>query len=154
MGARCATIEFMNIAITKLREEAILPDYQTTHSAAMDLAACIDEPIVLGSLERAIVPTGLALAVPEGYEAQVRARSGLSVKHGISLANGVGTIDADYRGELGVILVNLSKEPFTIEPGMRVAQLLVAKVERIEWQLVEELGETERGKGGYGSTGH
>ena len=120
----------------------------------MDLAACIDEPIVLGSLERAIVPTGLALAVPEGYEAQVRARSGLSFKHGISLANGVGTIDADYRGELGVILVNLSKEPFTIEPGMRVAQLLVAKVVRMEWQLVEELGETERGKGGYGSTGH
>lgn len=144
----------MIIAITKLRDNAKLPEYQTAHSAAMDLSACIDEPIVLGSLERAIVPTGLALAVPEGYEAQVRARSGLSAKHGIALANGVGTIDADYRGELGVILVNLSKEEFTIEPGMRIAQLLVAKVERIEWQLVDELDETERGEGGYGSTGH
>lgn len=144
----------MKIAITKLRSNAILPEYHTTHSAAVDLAAAIDEPVTLGSLERAIIPTGLALAIPEGYEAQVRARSGLSAKHGIALANGVGTIDADYRGELGVILVNLGKEPFTIEPGMRVAQLVVAKYERVEWQRVDELDETERGKGGYGSTGH
>jgi dUTP pyrophosphatase len=144
----------MNIHITKLRDNATLPEYQTEHAAAMDLVAAIDQPVLLESLDRAIVPTGLALAVPEGYEAQVRARSGLSAKHGIALANGVGTIDADYRGELGVILVNLSKEPFTIEPGMRIAQLLVAKVERIEWQLVDGLEETSRGKGGYGSTGH
>jgi dUTP pyrophosphatase len=144
----------MKIAITKIRDDAVLPEYQTSHSAAMDLTACLDGPITLGSLERAIVPTGLALAIPEGYEAQVRARSGLSAKHGIALANGVGTIDADYRGELGVILVNLSKDDFVVEPGMRVAQLVVAKVERVEWQPVAQLDETERGSGGYGSTGH
>jgi dUTP pyrophosphatase len=144
----------MNIHITKLRDDAVLPEYQTSHAAAMDLVAALDEPVTLGSLERAIIPTGLALAIPEGYEAQVRARSGLSAKHGIACANGVGTIDADYRGELGVILVNLSKDEFTIEPGMRIAQLVVAKVERVDWQLVEKLDETDRGKGGYGSTGH
>lgn len=143
----------MKIAVTKLRPEAILPEYQTPHSAAMDLHACIGEPVTIDSLERAIVPTGLAIAIPEGYEAQVRARSGLAAKHGLALANGVGTIDADYRGEIGVILVNLSKEPFTIEPDMRIAQLLVAKYEKVEWQLVDELDDTERGRGGYGSTG-
>jgi dUTP pyrophosphatase len=144
----------MNIHITKHRDDAVLPEYQTSHAAAMDLVAALDEPVTLGSLERAIIPTGLALAIPEGYEAQVRARSGLSAKHGIACANGVGTIDADYRGELGVILVNLSKDEFTIEHGMRIAQLVVAKVERVDWQLVEKLDETDRGKGGYGSTGH
>lgn len=144
----------MKIAITKLRDDAVLPDYQTAHAAAMDLAAAIDEPVTLGSLDRAIIPTGLALAIPEGYEAQVRSRSGLSAKYGIACANGVGTIDADYRGELGVILVNLSKETFVVEPGMRIAQLVVAKVERVEWKIVDVLDETTRGKGGYGSTGH
>lgn len=144
----------MRIQIVKLKEGAIIPAYQTSHSAAVDLAACLDEPVTLESLDRAIIPTGLAVALPEGYEAQIRPRSGLAAKHGIAMANGVGTIDADYRGEIGVIVVNLSKETFTIEPGMRIAQMIIAKHEKAEWELVETLDETERGAGGYGSTGH
>jgi len=143
----------MQIEITRLHDDATPPQYQTEHSAGMDLTAVLEAPVTLGPLERSIIPTGIAIAVPKGYEAQVRARSGLSAKHGICLANGIGTIDADYRGEIGVILVNLSNEPFTVEPGMRVAQLVIAKYERIEWQFVDKLDETERGKGGYGSTG-
>ena len=143
----------MQVPITRLHPDAILPQYQTKHSAAMDLCAYLSEPVTLGPLERAVIPTGLALAVPEGYEAQVRARSGLAAKHGIGLANGIGTIDADYRGELGVILVNVSNELFTVEPKMRIAQLVIAKYEHVDWELVEELDETGRGKGGYGSTG-
>ena len=143
----------MKISITRLHPDAILPAYQTAHSAAMDISALLDAPVTLQPLERAIIPTGIAFAIPEGYEAQVRARSGLAAKHGIGLANGVGTIDADYRGELGVILINVSNDPFTVEPGMRIAQLVVAKYEKVDWELVEELDETERGKGGYGSTG-
>lgn len=119
----------------------------------MDLSACIDQPVTLGSLERAVIPTGVAIALPPGYEAQVRARSGLSAKHGITMANGVGTIDADYRGEIGCILVNLSAEPFTVEPGMRIAQLVVARHEVVQWEEVESLPETARGEAGYGSTG-
>lgn len=144
----------MKIQIVKLKEAAVVPEYQTSHSAAVDLAACMDEPVTLESLDRAIIPTGLAMALPEGYEAQIRPRSGLAAKHGIAMANGVGTIDADYRGEIGVIVVNLSKETFTIEPGMRIAQMIIAKHEKAEWELVEALDETERGLGGYGSTGH
>lgn len=144
----------MKIQITKLKEAAIIPQYQTKHSAAVDIAACLDEPVTLESLDRAIIPTGFAMALPEGYEAQIRPRSGLAAKHGIAMANGVGTIDADYRGEVGVIVVNLSKETFVIEPGMRIAQMIIAKHETAEWELVEALDETERGAGGYGSTGH
>ena len=144
----------MKIKIVKLKEEAILPEYQTAQSAAVDLAACLDEPVTLESLDRAEVPTGLAMALPAGFEAQIRPRSGLAAKHGIAMANGVGTIDADYRGEIGVIVVNLSKETFVIEPGMRIAQMIIARHEKAEWELVDSLDETERGAGGYGSTGH
>lgn len=144
----------MKIQITKLKDAAVIPQYQTIHSAAVDISACLDEPVTLESLDRAIIPTGFAMALPEGYEAQIRPRSGLAAKHGIAMANGVGTIDADYRGEIGVIVVNLSKETFVIEPGMRIAQMIIAKHETAQWELVEALEETERGAGGYGSTGH
>ena len=143
----------MHIAIKKLSDTAVLPVYQTEHSAGMDLAACIDEPVVLQPHSRAIIPTGIAIALPEGYEAQIRGRSGLAAKFGVMPANGVGTIDADYRGEIGVILLNTSNEPFTVEPAMRVAQLVIARYERAEWKEVTNLDETERGAGGFGSTG-
>ena len=129
------------------------PSYATEKSAGMDLKADIKEPITLGSLERAMVPTGLYIALPDGTEAQVRPRSGLAAKFGISVLNAPGTIDADYRGEVKVILVNLSNEPFTINPGERIAQMVVAKYEKVEWDEVEVLDETERGEGGFGSTG-
>ena len=115
--------------------------------------ANIDQPITLGPLERAMVPTGLFIALPDGTEAQVRPRSGLAAKHGISVLNAPGTIDADYRGEVKVILVNLSNEPFVINPGERIAQMVVARYEKVEWDEVEVLDETERGEGGFGSTG-
>lgn len=130
-----------------------LPQYQTEHAAAVDLCANIDEPITFGSLDRKVVPTGLFIALPPGYEAQIRPRSGLALKHGISLVNTPGTIDADYRGEIGVILVNLSHEPFTINDGERIAQMVVARYETISWQEVEVLDGTTRGKGGFGHTG-
>ena len=119
----------------------------------MDLKANIDEPITLGPLERAMGPTGLYVALPDGTEAQVRPRSGLAAKYGISVLNAPGTIDADYRGEVKVILVNLSNEPFVINPGERIAQMVVARYEKVEWDEVEVLDETERGAGGFGSTG-
>lgn len=144
----------MNVKIKRLREGIPLPAYQTSGSAAMDIAAAIDEPIVLRPLERYAIPTGFALQLPEGYEAQIRARSGLSLKHGITLANGIGTIDADYRGEVGVILVNISQEPFAVEPGMRIAQMVVAPYEQVTWEQTEDLTDTKRGAGGYGSTAH
>ncbi len=144
----------MKVNIKKLRPGAILPQYHTEDSAGVDLAAAIDEPITLKPLERKLIPTGLAIEVPKGYEAQVRARSGLSLKHGITAANGVGTVDADFRGELCAILVNLSNEDFTIEPGMRVAQMILKKYETIEWQESDKLSQTKRGESGYGSTGH
>jgi dUTP pyrophosphatase len=131
-----------------------LPSYETIHSAGMDLRANIDAPITLKSLERAMVPTGLFIELPEGYEAQIRPRSGLAAKKGISVLNSPGTIDADYRGEIKVILVNLSNENVTIEDGERIAQMIVAKHERVEWTESTELLETERGAGGFGSTGH
>lgn len=130
-----------------------LPAYSTPLSAGMDLRADIDEPIILGSLEKAMVPTGLHIELPDGYEAQVRPRSGLAAKHGITVLNSPGTIDADYRGEIKVILVNLSKEPFIINRGERIAQMVIARYEKIEWEQVCELSDSERGEGGFGSTG-
>lgn len=130
-----------------------LPSYETLFSAGMDLRANVPEPSTLQPLERAIVKTGLFIELPAGYEAQVRPRSGLAAKKGITVLNTPGTIDADYRGEIGVILVNLSNEPFTIENGERIAQLVIARHERAVWEEADELSETERGAGGFGSTG-
>ena len=130
-----------------------LPNYETIASAGMDLRANLSEPITLKSLERTIVKTGLFIELPIGYEAQVRPRSGLAAKKGITVLNSPGTVDADYRGEIGVILVNLSREDFIIENGERIAQLIIAKHERAEWVEVNELTETSRGEGGFGSTG-
>jgi dUTP pyrophosphatase len=143
----------LKVKIKKIRANAILPEYQTKYSAGMDLHACIDQPITLMPMDRYMVPTGLAVELPIGYELQIRARSSLGLKYGVAMANGVGTIDSDYRGEFSVVLINISKDPFIIEPGMRVAQAIVAKYEQVVWQEVEELGETNRGLGGFGSTG-
>lgn len=129
------------------------PAYATPQSAGVDLKADIQEPIVLNPLQRTLVPTGLYIALPQGYEAQVRPRSGLALKHGITVLNSPGTIDADYRGQLQVILVNISDTPFTIAPGERIAQMVIAKHEQVEWEQVESLDETSRGAGGFGSTG-
>lgn len=130
-----------------------LPAYATPQSAGMDLRANIEDPITLRPLERRIVPTGLCIALPEGYEAQVRPRSGLALKHGITVLNSPGTIDSDYRGEIGVLLINLSDTPFVINAGERIAQMVVARHEQAELIEVEELDDTERGAGGYGHTG-
>lgn len=130
-----------------------LPAYATAQSAGMDLRANIDEPIVLKPMERRIVPTGLHMALPAGYEAQVRPRSGLALKKGITVLNSPGTIDADYRGEIGVLLINLSAEPFVVNDGERIAQMVIARHETAEFVEVEALDETERGAGGYGHTG-
>jgi len=130
-----------------------LPAYETIASAGMDLRANLEDKVVLSPLDRVIVKTGLFIELPVGYEAQVRPRSGLAAKKGITVLNAPGTIDADYRGEIGVILVNLSKEAFVINDGERIAQLVIAKHERAEWQEVEVLGESDRGEGGFGSTG-
>lgn len=143
----------MKISVTKLHDNVILPEYQTTGAAAADIHACLDEPLTLQPMERRIIPTGLAMAIPDGYEVQVRARSGLSIKHGIAMVNGIGTIDSDYRGEVGVLVINLGQDAFTIEPGMRIAQMVLNKYEQITWQQVDSLDETARGTGGYGSTG-
>ena len=129
------------------------PSYATGQSAGMDLRADIAEPVTLAPLQRELIPTGLHIELPAGFEAQIRPRSGLAVKHGISLVNTPGTIDADYRGEIKVILVNLSSEPFTVNPGERIAQMVVARHERVEWEEVEVLEESARGEGGFGSTG-
>lgn len=142
----------MNIKVIN-RSKHPLPEYKTELSAGMDLTANLDEPIVLQSLERKLIPTGLFLELPAGFEAQVRPRSGLAFKHGISVLNSPGTIDADYRGEIGVILVNLSKEEFIVQDGERIAQLVIAKHEVANWVEVEELDDTSRGAGGFGSTG-
>jgi dUTP pyrophosphatase len=135
------------------QSENDLPEYATALSAGMDLKANIGEPVELNPLERALVPTGLFIELPEGHEAQIRPRSGLAAKHGITVLNSPGTIDADYRGEIKVILVNLSNTPFTINPGERIAQMIVAKHETVEWQCTEHLSETTRGEGGFGHTG-
>ena len=130
-----------------------LPSYATPYSAGMDLRANLEAPVTLAPLERALIPTGLHMELPAGYEAQVRPRSGLAAKHGISIVNAPGTIDVDYRGEIKVILVNLSNDPFTIEAGERIAQLVVARHETVEWEPVAVLEESQRGSGGFGSTG-
>ena len=144
----------MNIQITRVHRDALLPQYQTAGAAGADVYACLDEPVTLQPMERRLIPTGLAVAIPRGYEAQIRARSGLSIKHGITMVNGVGTIDADYRGEFSVLVINLGQEAFTIEHGMRIAQMVIARHERAEWIEVDKLDETERGEGGFGSTGY
>lgn len=130
-----------------------LPKYETTGSAGMDLRANTTEPLTLESLERTIIPTGLFIELPVGFEAQIRPRSGLSIKKGLSLVNSPGTIDSDYRGEIGIIMVNLSNEPQTIAPGERIAQMVIAKYEQVELIAVDVLSETDRGAGGFGSTG-
>ena len=135
------------------RSRFALPEYQTPLSAGLDVRADLDAPVTLGPLQRAMIPTGLFVELPEGCEMQIRPRSGLAAKHGVTVLNSPGTVDADYRGEIKIILVNLSDEPFTIEAGERIAQMIVARYEQIEWQPAEELGATERGAGGFGSTG-
>ncbi|QQY80689.1 dUTP pyrophosphatase [Keratinibaculum paraultunense] len=130
------------------------PNYKTTGSSGMDLYANIAEPIVLKPLDRVLIPTGIYMSIPDGYEAQIRARSGLALKHGICLANGIGTIDSDYRGEIGVILVNLGKEEYIINKGDRIAQIVFLKYERVEFKEVDSLDDTERGEGGFGHTGY
>ena len=130
-----------------------LPAYATPQSAGMDLRANLENPVVLQPMERRLIPTGLYIALPEGAEAQVRPRSGLALKHGITVLNSPGTIDADYRGEVGVLLINLSQEPFTVNDGERIAQMIIARHEQADFELVEELDQTERGVGGYGHTG-
>ena len=137
--------------VNKSRYDA--PSYATEYSAGMDLKANIEQPVILGSLDRAMIPTGLFIELPEGYEAQIRPRSGLAAKHGITVTNAPGTIDADYRGEICVLLVNLGHEPFIINPGERIAQMVVARHERVEWLQVDDLAESGRGAGGFGSTG-
>lgn len=131
----------------------LLPEYATAFSAGMDLRANLEQPIVLKPLERSIVPTGIHIQLPPGYEAQIRPRSGLALKHGIGIVNSPGTIDADYRGEIGVILVNLSNQDFTIQDGERICQMVVAEHARVEWEPVNTLDESERGSGGFGHTG-
>ena len=141
------TVEIIN------KSKHQLPSYATALSAGMDLRANIDSPIILNPLERTLVPTGLFIALPAGYEAQVRPRSGLAIKKGITVLNSPGTIDADYRGEVCVILVNLSNEPFTITDGERIAQMVIARHEQVEWSECDALSETDRGAGGFGHTG-
>ena len=135
------------------RSGSPLPAYETPSSAGMDLRAAIENPIVLKPLERMLLPTGLRVQLPQGYEMQIRPRSGLALRHGISLVNTPGTVDADYRGEIGVIIINLSNEPFTIIPGERIAQMVISQYTKIEWEEAERLDETKRGDGGFGHTG-
>lgn len=141
------------LKILKLDENVTVPCYQTEGAAGMDLCAFLKEPVTLKSLERTLIPTGLKMELPHGYEAQVRPRSGMSIKHGITLVNCVGTIDEDYRGELCVPVINLSTEEFTINNGDRIAQMVIAPVTKADVQVVSELSDTKRGEGGFGSTG-
>ncbi|MEL0335359.1 MAG: dUTP diphosphatase [Flavobacteriales bacterium] len=142
----------MNIKVHYSGKHA-LPQFETTQSAGMDLRANIDAPVVLQPGDRALIPTGIKMALPDGYEAQIRPRSGLAYKHGITVLNSPGTIDADYRGDVGVLLINHGREAFIVEDGMRVAQMVVAQYSQFEWESVEDLDETARGAGGFGSTG-
>lgn len=130
-----------------------LPDFSTIHSAGVDLRAFLDQPLVIGSLERILVPTGLFMEIPEGYEVQIRPRSGLAIKHGIGVLNSPGTIDADYRGEVKVVLINMSADSFVVNNGDRICQMVLNKYERFEWNNVEVLSDTDRGSGGFGHTG-
>lgn len=145
-------IQNMKVRIVNKSQNA-LPEYKTELSAGMDLRANIEEPVLLKPLERKLIPTGLFIELPAGFEAQIRPRSGMSLKHGISVLNTPGTIDADYRGEIGIILVNLSNDNYSIEPGERICQMIIAKHETVSWEEVEVLEETERGAGGFGHTG-
>ena len=142
----------MNVKIVN-RSHHPLPQYATSSSAGMDIRAYLSEPVELKPFERRLIPTGLYIALPEGYEAQMRPRSGLAIKHGITLLNTPGTIDADYRGEVGVILINLSSEPFIINDGERICQMIITSHSQVEWQPEEVLDDTERGAGGFGHTG-
>ena len=148
----CIFRKSMNVRIINQSAHP-LPSYETAHAAGMDLRANLNSPVVLKPLERTLVPTGLFIELPVGFEAQVRPRSGLAAKKGVTVLNSPGTIDADYRGEIKVILVNLSNEPFTIENGERIAQLVIARHEQVSWEQVSELAESGRGAGGFGSTG-
>ena len=143
----------IQIKIWEHAKDLPLPAYATAQSAGMDLLAAIDAPIILGAGEFAMIATGISMALPQGYECQVRPRSGLAAKNGVTVLNSPGTIDADYRGEIKAILINHSKIPFTIERGMRIAQMVIAKYEHVEWDVCENLDETSRGAGGFGSTG-
>ena len=143
----------MILKIKKINSKAIIPQFMTKHSAGMDIYACIDYRVTVKPMERVLISTGIAVSIPEGYELQIRPRSGLAIKHGITLLNTPGTIDADYRGEIKIILINLSNEDFTINHGDRIAQMVLNKVENFEIKLVENLDETDRGTGGFGSTG-
>jgi dUTP pyrophosphatase len=142
----------MNIRIIN-NSKNVLPAYETMHAAGMDLRADVEEPVSLKPMERRLIPTGLHIELPEGFEAQIRPRSGLAFKHGIGIVNSPGTIDADYRGEIKVLLINFSDQPFEINTGDRIAQMIVAPHEKVIWEQVEELNETSRGAGGYGHTG-
>jgi len=145
----------VKVSITQLDhgKDLPLPSYATTHSAGMDLLAAIEADLTLKPMQRLLVPTGIAIALPEGYEAQIRARSGLAFKHGLALVNAPGTIDADYRGEIKALIINLGAESYTITRGMRIAQMVIAPVSQVKWHEVETLDESERGAGGFGSTG-
>lgn len=143
----------VDLKILRLPHNKVLPEYKTEGSSGMDLSAAIDEPITLKSLERILIPTGIKIELPLGYEAQVRARSGLSIKHGITLINAIGTVDSDYRGEICVPVVNLSADEYTIQPNERIAQMVICKVETANIVVTEELENTDRGSGGFGSTG-
>lgn len=143
----------VELKILRLEHNEVLPEYKTPGASGMDLSAAIEKAITLAPLERCLVPTGIKIELPLGYEAQVRARSGLSIKHGITLINAVGTVDSDYRGEICVPVVNLSNDVYTILPGERVAQMVICKVEQAKIVVSEELAESERGEGGFGSTG-
>ena len=143
----------VKISIKKEYEDLPIPQYKTSLSAGVDLYACIDEDVLLNPGEKALVSSGLRVALPPGYEAQIRPRSGLALKHGISIVNTPGTVDADYRGIIGIILINHGKEPFVVKRGERIAQMVINKVAQAEWDIVESLDETDRGEGGFGHTG-
>lgn len=143
----------LKVKIVRLNKQAVLPVYATAHAAGMDISACIEEPVIIEPFTTALIPSGFALELPEGYEAQLRPRSGLALRSMISLPNTPATIDADYRGEVKVILINYGREPFTVNSGDRIAQMVVAKVEKVSFEEVSELGSTVRGEGGFGHTG-
>jgi dUTP pyrophosphatase len=145
----------VNVSLVQLShgEDLPLPSYATEHAAGADLLAAVDKDVVLKPMERQLIPTGIAIALPQGYEAQIRPRSGLALKHGISLVNTPGTIDADYRGEIKVLIINLGSDDFTVSRGMRIAQMVVAPVSQVAWNQVESLDDTARNQGGFGSTG-
>jgi dUTP pyrophosphatase len=143
----------LKVKIVRLNKQAVLPVYATAHAAGMDISACVEDPVIVEPFTTALIPSGFALELPEGYEAQLRPRSGLALRSMISLPNSPATIDADYRGEVKVILINYGQEPFTVRNGDRIAQMVVAKVEKVYFDEVEELGETGRGEGGFGHTG-